>query len=98
MNCQRCTIPVPTTAPFCPVCGADPVIGADWLATSALLVDPQGHVVLPQSDRPDSASMFELVTELLYHATGIAAAEAMAAEAVARRQQAREPGDRKSVV
>ena len=92
MNCQRCSIPVATTAPFCPVCGADPVIGADWLTTSALLVDANGEVALPHRRPHDSTSMFELVTELLYHATGIAAAEAMAAEAVARRRQAREPG------
>jgi len=51
MNCQRCSIPVATTAPFCPVCGADPVIGADWLTTSALLVDPNGDVVLPHHGR-----------------------------------------------
>ena len=92
MNCQRCSKPISTTAPFCPVCGADPVIGADWLTTSALLVDANGEVALPHRRPHDATSMFELVTELLYHATGIAAAEAMAAEAVVCRRQASESG------
>ena len=39
MNCQRCHVPVSSLAPLCPACGTDPVIGADWLATSALAVD-----------------------------------------------------------
>ena len=88
MNCQRCRVPVSSLAPLCPACGADPVLGADWLATSALALDARGDVVLPRSERPEAATMFELETEFLYHASGIAAAEAASADALLRWQLA----------
>ena len=87
MNCQRCQLHVHMNAPFCPVCGADPVVGADWLATSYLLVDAAGQPVLPNGGRVEGAAFHELVTMLVHQATLIAAAEGASAEAVARWQR-----------
>ena len=87
MNCQRCDNPVSILAPLCPVCGADPVIGCDWLATSALRVDAQGAAVLPHGDDLGAASMFDLANALQYHATGIVEAEALAVAVHDRWQQ-----------
>ena len=60
MNCQRCQVQVHLSAPFCPVCGADPTVGADWLVTSHLLLDGAGRPLLPNGGQPEGASTFEL--------------------------------------
>ena len=87
MNCQRCDNPVSILAPLCPVCGADPVIGCDWIATSALRVDAQGQAVLSHGVDLGAASMFDLANALQYHATGIVTAEAEAVAVHDRWQQ-----------
>ena len=87
MNCQRCDNPVSILAPLCPVCGADPVIGCDWLATSALRVDAQGQALLPHGVDLGAASMFELANALQHHAAGIVTAEAEAVAVYDRWQQ-----------
>ena len=88
MNCLRCKAQVIVTAPFCPVCGADPTIGADWLATSHLVVDASGRVVVPEVGDLEDLTSYGRVAQLIYEATQIAAAEAASAEAIMRREQA----------
>ena len=83
MICQRCHTPVHIVAPFCPTCGADPVLGADWLATSPLSVDEQGRAILSAADgRLEDVSLSDLLTVLTYHANRIAHAERASVETV----------------
>ncbi|HEY5169144.1 MAG TPA: hypothetical protein VIK03_07110 [Thermoleophilia bacterium] len=86
MNCIRCQTQTHLMAPFCPVCGADPAVGADWLATSHLVVDAGGEPVLPNGGRSEGANFLELSTLAVYEASRIAAAEAALGEAIAHDQ------------
>jgi len=78
MYCRACENDIDDAAPFCPVCGADPLLGEPW-ATTLGLTSEQSAPDMPNPGDPQHWSDDDLVVPTLWSAYLVQSAELHAA-------------------
>ena len=68
LKCATCGADVDVRAPFCRVCGAEPLLGDPWPETVKLPRDAEGTATFPQGDELRAVTGEELLTALTLHA------------------------------
>ena len=83
MTCRGCENEIDDAAAFCPLCGADPLLGDPWPTTLGLPAE-QPMPRLPEADELEQWSDEELAVPALWYAYAIQAAESLGVEVYAR--------------
>ena len=67
MICRACEAQIDEAAPFCPLCGADALLGGPW-ATTLGLAEGELPVQVPHAGRLSECSDEDLVLPILWDA------------------------------